>query len=46
MRKLYGMNITYYTLFPGLDGLARSMGFEAEYNWAFDPQNMKPKPRG
>lgn len=45
MRKLYGMNITYYTLFPGLDGLARSMGFESEYNWAFDPQTMKPKPK-
>jgi hypothetical protein len=37
MRKLYSMNVTYYTLFPGLDGLARSMGFESEYNWAFDP---------
>jgi hypothetical protein len=43
MRKLYSMNITYYTLFPGLDGLARSMGFESEYNWAFDPRTMKPK---
>ena len=41
MRKLYNMNVTHYTLFPGLDGLARSMGFEAEYNWAFDPQTMK-----
>lgn len=45
MRKLYHMNITYYTLFPGLDGLARSMGFESEYNWAFDPQTMEPKPK-
>lgn len=45
MRKLYSMNITYYTLFPGLDGLARSMGFESEYNWAFDPRTMKPKPK-
>jgi len=44
MRKLYSMNITNYTLFPGLDGLARSMGFEAEYNWAFDPRTMKRKP--
>jgi hypothetical protein len=41
MRKLYSMNITYYTLFPGLDGLARSMGFESEYSWAFDPRTMK-----
>ena len=44
LRKLYSMNITHYTLFPGLDGLARSMGFEAEYNWAFDPRTMKRKP--
>lgn len=44
MRKLYSMNVTYYTLFPGLDGLARSMGFESEYNWAFDPRMVKPKP--
>ena len=43
MKKLYSMNISYYTLFPGLDGLARSMGFESEYNWAFDPRTMKPK---
>ena len=43
MRKLYSMNVTYYTLFPGLDGLARSMGFESEYNWAFDPITMKRK---
>jgi hypothetical protein len=43
MRMLYSMNITYYTLFPGLDGLARSMGFESEYNWAFDPRTMKRK---
>jgi hypothetical protein len=25
MRRLYNMNITYESLFPGLDGLARSM---------------------
>jgi hypothetical protein len=42
MRKLYSMNVTYYTLFPGLDGLARSMGFESEYNWKFDPRRKKP----
>lgn len=46
MRRLYSMNITYYTLFPGLDGLARSMGFESEYNWAFDPRTMKRKRGG
>jgi hypothetical protein len=44
MKRLYSLNITYYTLFPGLDGLARSMGFELEYNWAFDPRTMERKP--
>jgi len=44
MRKLYSMNITYYTLFPGLDGLARSMGFESEYSWTFDLRTMKRRP--
>ena len=28
MRELYRMNITYATLFPDLDGLARRMGYE------------------
>jgi len=41
MRKLYDMNISYYTLFPGLDGLARSMGYESEIHWAYDPQTMR-----
>jgi hypothetical protein len=42
MRSLYGMNITNATLFPDLDGLARSMAFELEYHWAFDPRTMVP----
>lgn len=37
IKALYSMNITPATLFPGLDGLARSMGFELELHWAFDP---------
>jgi len=37
MESLYRMNITSATLFPDLDGLARSLTFELEYNWAFDP---------
>jgi hypothetical protein len=32
MLGLYGTNISYGTLFPGLDGLARSMGYESEHN--------------
>jgi hypothetical protein len=30
------MNITQATLFPGLDGLARSMAYEFEYSWQVD----------
>jgi len=37
MKELYSMNITNATLFPGMDGLARSLGFELEFHWAFDP---------
>jgi hypothetical protein len=42
--ELYSMNITYYTLFPGLDGLARSMGYESEYSWEYNPRTMKRRP--
>lgn len=33
MRALYRMNITNATLFPDLDGLAKSMAFELEIVW-------------
>jgi hypothetical protein len=33
MRALYRMNITYATLLPDLDGLARSVGYELEAIW-------------
>ncbi len=33
MRALYRMNVTSATLFPDLDGLARSMGYELEVVW-------------
>jgi hypothetical protein len=36
MAALYSMNITNATLFPGLDGLARSMAYEFEYSWQVD----------
>lgn len=36
MAALYSMNITNATLFPGLDGLARSMAYEFEYSWQID----------
>ncbi len=33
MEALYRMNITSATLFPDLDGLARSIGYELEVRW-------------
>jgi hypothetical protein len=33
MRSLYRMNITNATLFPDLEGLAKSMAFELEIVW-------------
>ncbi len=33
MHALYRMNITHATLFPDLDGLARSMAYELEVSW-------------
>jgi hypothetical protein len=41
MRELYRMNITFSTLFPDLDGLARSMGYELEFHWAYNPRTME-----
>ena len=38
MRALYMMNITNATLFPDLDGLARSLAYELEFHWAHDPR--------
>jgi hypothetical protein len=44
MRLLYAMNITQATLFPDLQGLARSMAYELEFHWGFDPRTMEPYP--
>lgn len=44
MRALYSMNLTNATLFPDLDGLGRSMAYELEFHWAFDPHTMKATP--
>jgi FRG domain len=41
MAELYSMNINNATLFPGLDGLARSLAYELEFHWAFDPITME-----
>jgi hypothetical protein len=42
MRELYRMNLTWATLFPDLDGLARSMGYELEYHWEYNPRTLEP----
>ncbi|MFC1794705.1 FRG domain-containing protein [Planctomycetota bacterium] len=38
LEELYTMNLTYATLFPDLDGLSRSLAYELEYHWGFDPK--------
>lgn len=43
LAELYHMNISNATLFPGLDGLAKSLAFELEYHWAFDPVTMEKR---
>jgi FRG domain len=40
MRALFSMNITNATLFPDLDGLARSLAYELEFHWAHDPRKV------
>jgi hypothetical protein len=37
MAALYRMNVSNATLFPGLDGTARSLAYELEQHWAYDP---------
>lgn len=37
LRDMYNMNIKESTLFPDLDGLARSLAYELETHWGFDP---------
>jgi hypothetical protein len=44
MAALYSMNITQATLFPDLDGLARSMAYEFEYSWEVDLATNSPQP--
>jgi hypothetical protein len=41
MRELYRMNITFATLFPDLDGLAKSMAYELEFHWGYNPRTME-----
>jgi hypothetical protein len=40
MKSLYRMNITNATLFPDLDGLAKSIGVELEMIWPIPAGGM------
>lgn len=42
MEALYRMNITSATLFPDLDGLARSISYELEVSWVGSSGPQKP----
>jgi FRG domain-containing protein len=44
MYALYSMNISHATLFPGLDGMARSLAYELEYDWYRNPKTYKIYP--
>lgn len=46
MESLYSMNINYATLYPDLDGLARSLAYELEFHWGFDPLSGGPAAGG
>lgn len=42
MKELYNTNVREATLFPDLDGMARSLAYELEFHWAYDPVTMEP----
>ena len=44
MLALYTMNITNATLFPDLDGLAKSMAYELEFHWSYNPKTLATNP--
>lgn len=44
MLHLYTMNITNASLFPGMDGLARSLNYELEYHWQYNPKTLDVHP--
>ena len=44
MAALYSMNLTNASLFPGLDGMARSLNYELEFHWAVNPKTLASAP--
>lgn len=46
MQALYRMNLTQATLFPGLDGLARSAAYELEVVWERLIEEYRARPAG
>src|SRR5579859_5335032 len=40
MSYFHVTNINESTLFPGMDGMARSLAYELEYHWAYNPKTM------
>jgi len=44
LRSLYYMNLSNSSLFPDINGLARSLAYELEFHWAFDPYSMEKYP--
>lgn len=44
MYALYNMNVSYATLFPGLDGMARSLAYELEHDWYRNPKSYATYP--
>ena len=43
MASLYRMNVSNATLFPGLDGTARSLAYELENHWAYDTKTFQAR---
>ena len=44
MYALYNMNISFATLFPGLDGMAQSLAYELEHDWYRNPKTYVTHP--
>jgi hypothetical protein len=41
MERLHNMNLTNASLFPGVDGFARSLAYELEFKWKVDLEALE-----